>query len=432
MGPRFLVFPFVLTLACGDGGDSGNTPRPVDNTEHVPDNAVACDHLDKWPYSVASGERPMLVHYREAADRAMAEEVVGHLEHAWRREVEEIGFRPPPSDAGACGPDDRLDVFLWRGHEDAYVDVLGGVPETSWADQRPYMVVDAWGPYAGALLRTTLAHEFNHACQAADDWFDTPAIFEMTAVFMEDVVVDGSDDYKSLLVDFQSRPDWSLGRNDDYETWYMYAASLFLFYLRDRFYDGDPSFAAEMWLRSRSSAGAEADPAKNEPDFEDALDAMLRERAGVGYYDAVVEFARYRWFTGSRDDGLHFAEGSTFPEDAKVASTRVSVPAARAFEVQPAPMMLGSAYLDVEAPAGTVDVGVEVVSSAKGVRWVVQAVPGRGHGADGEVIDVERGGRLRLDAKGKRTLVLTALPVGADDPDDRSDQRFPVAVRFLP
>ena len=66
----------------------------------------------------------------------------------------------------------------------------------------------------------------------------------------------------------------------------------------------------------------------------------------------------------------------------------------------PAPMMLGSAYLQLDGDASGLAVSVEGDASA---RWVVDALPGGAY-------------------------VITALPLGAYDPWRRHDAHLPVTV----
>src|SRR5262249_21790228 len=259
-----------------------------------------------------------------------------------------------------------FDVFLWRGHVECYVDVLEPAPGATWDARIGYMVVDPWGPYGGDLLASTVAHEFNHACQAADDWSDCAIVYEMTADFMQKIVVPDDANYREYFSDFQNRPDWSLDRDDGYETWYSYGAALYLFYLRDRYFGGDPRFVSEMWRRMRNPPGPDDDPTLNHPSFEDALDGLL---PGLGFIDSMAGFARWRWYTGARDDGRHFAD----PSEALVATAHVPARPGRV-ALDPAPMVLGSSYVELSgAPGATLTVAL---SSAAPVRWVVQAVPG--------------------------------------------------------
>ena len=269
----------------------------------LPDDAEPCAQPTLWPDAVRSSRLPVIVHHRGDAEAAMADVVLALVEHAWDVEVGQLGFRPPPADDGTCGPDAALDVFLWRGKEECYVDVLGEIDATPHDDEPPYLVVDPWGRFGGALLATTVAHELNHAFQAADDWDDLPIAYEMTAAFVEDEVHDADDGYLTQVIDFQAHPDWSIDRDDGYETWFMYGAALYLRYLRDRHFGGDARWIGGVWRAMRSPLGS------GEPDLEDALDELLAPR-GTSFVASVPDFARWRYYTGARADGAHLEEAA--------------------------------------------------------------------------------------------------------------------------
>lgn len=406
------------TAGAGASGDDERAAMP-------PANTIPCNHPEYWRHTLRSTAVPLHVHYMKSADKAVALEVQADLERAWRVSVGELGWRPPPSDRGSCGGDGAFDVYLWRGHRECYVDPLDAAPGAAWDARTSYMVVDPWGPYGGAILDSTLAHELNHAFQAADDWSDCAIVYEMTADFMQKVVVPSDTDYKNGFVDFQAHPDWSLDRDDGYRTWYSYGSALYLFYLRERHFGGDPRFVAEMWLRMRNPPGADDDPTRNHPSFEDALDGMLLAHAGTSFLGSVVGLARWRWYTAARDDGHHFTDGATF---AAVAATAVAARPAR-IELDPAPMVLGSSYVQVIGAPAAAGLTVSLASSAP-VRWVVQAVPGL-DGSDGEVLDVAGGpAPLTLGPDGSRTLIITALPrdAAAYEPNRKHDKRYPATL----
>lgn len=387
-----------------------------DDDDSNPTGAYPCDHPDLWPESLESTAHPILVHYEEPGDAAMAAEVVALLDSSWVVEFGPLGFLEPVSDGGACGGDARFDVFLWRGNESCYVDIFG--------DDIPFMVVDPWGPYGGAILDSTLAHELNHASQAAYDWNEPLIIFEMTSTFIEDVVFDEDDEYLLLLGDFQQFPDWSFDSSEaPGDNWFLYGSALYLLYLRDAHFAGDPSFVEDIWELSSNP------PGENEPDFEDALDTILQARSSASFFDSVTGFARWRWYTGARDDGQHFEEGALFPPEALVPSMTATTGSAVA--LSPAPMMLGTAYVEISRVGGTAPIDVSV-SATPGVTWVVQAVPGVGAG-DGDLLDLSGGpASVALTPGGTRTLVITAVPSGAYDVDERTDTRYPVTLTLGP
>lgn len=353
----------LLLLAC--------TPGPI------PDDAHPCASPEHWPLDLASAHLPLHVHHRPG-EEATAAEVLALLETSWDAELA-LGFRPPLPDGDLCGPDDGFDVFLWDGLVESYVDTLGENPDTAWDDEHTYMVLDPWGPYGGEVLDATVAHELNHAMQATDDWWDSPIAFEMTSTFVEELVFPEDDGWLQQVADFQARPHWSLDHDDAYETWYMYGSALYLHYLRERWFSGDAAFVGQMWLGMRSAGG-------NEPDFEDALDILLREVDG-DFPASVLDFARWRWDTGARADAV-------IPEVAVVEMV-TALPHDVAVEV----MALGSAY--VAAPAAA----VRVVDGDPAVTWVLQELDG--------------------------AVVVTALPLPDDaDPDDRTDTLYQATLRF--
>ncbi len=418
----------VPSDAAGDGLGDAATDAALPDADAAPPEAPPCERLGDWPHSTRSAAYPITVHYPLPDDLATAEAVLAHLEDAWQIETETYGFRPPLADTGLCGPDETFDVFLVHDNDECYADVVAPNPATPHDDYATFLLVDPWGEFGGDLLRATLAHELNHACQAADDWWDSPIVFEMTAAYIENAVCPDDQVYLYYLPEYQARPDWAFDYNDGYETWYMYGASLYFYYLRDRFFPDDPTFLSELWLNLRNPPGAEEDPTLNEPDFEDALDDLLTSRTPWSFLDSLMEYTRWRYYTGERDDGAHFAEGALFGPDALVAAT--TVPAGTpTFAPDPAPMMLGAVYVDLEAApgAGPVTVSLEA-EPGYAVQFVVQALPGLPAGDGQRLNPGDMPWSVALDAAGRRTLAILALPTGPDDPDERTADRYPFTL----
>jgi hypothetical protein len=398
------------TLDAGPAADAAIACDPqLEYTGTFPAGAEPCTDAVRWPLALRSEALPVVVHYARCEHSGMAARVLGLVEHAWEIETGVLGFSAPLPDGGACGEDDAFDVYLWPDAVESYVQALEPNPDTAHDDWLTFMVLDPWGPYGGDLLGSTIAHELNHACQATDDWWEHVAAFELTATFVEEIVHPDANQWLFVLDDFQAHPDWSVDRDDDYETWYMYGASLLLHLVRERYFAGDPGFAGAMWHRSRNP------PGDNEPDFQDALGAVLHERAGVGFADAVGELAAWRWYTGERADGTHFADGALYPRPV-TAATVTTASASVSIE----PMIYGTAYIDV---VGTGERPIELVAAGTpGVRWLVQALPGTA-GATRDLLD-PAGDILSLDGFDLRTVAITALPLTERDPDDQADERF--------
>jgi hypothetical protein len=384
--------------------------------------AAPCEHLAFWPLTLASSSVPVLVHYRDPLEAAVATEVLGYLEHSWEVEVGRWGFSPPLLDGGRCGPDASFDVFLWRSYEGGDVELLAEEPGTPWDDAVTFLAFDPWGPYGGERLDATVAHELNHALQAADDWNETPIFFEMTAQFVEDQVYDADDGWMGYLADYQANPDRAFDFDDDYETFYFYGSALYLFYLRDTVFGGDPSFVAGLWRSCRNAPGV------HDPDFVDALDELLRAH-GTTFLDSVIGFTRWRWYAADRDDGRHFAGGASFPPEARVAIAKNLPARARTVRIEPGPMLLGAVFVELTREAGDPEALDVSITGDPRVRWSVQAVPGIDAGTDGDTLDVSSGpATLRFGGLASRTLIVLALPAGPDDPDTRTNERFPFTL----
>ena len=144
----------------------------------------------------------------------------------------------------------------------------------------------------------------NHALQASDDWWESALIFEMSATFVEALVFPNQNDYFFTLEDFQNRPEWSLFYDDNYVTWYMYGAAMYLHFLSERNFAGDDAFIARVWRETRS------DPAVGRPDYIDALRTVLLNDRGVDLDATVIEFMQWRWFVAQFDDRAHFLHGA--------------------------------------------------------------------------------------------------------------------------
>lgn len=385
----------VLLAACGSGGGDEDGAACDPGSEFcasIPASAFACTDAQYWPLVEESGQRPLSVHYSRFADADEAAEVLAILERAWAVQVDDLGFAAPLGDGGECGPDDRYDMFLWRGADGAFVEAIAENPATVHDDFTTYMAIDPFGAFGNEFLDTTLAHEFNHAVQAGDDWWESALIFEMSATFAESLVYPGQDDYFYTLEDFQRHPEWSLFYDDRYETWYMYGASMFLHFLEQRHYPDDQAFIARIWRASRS------DPAIGRPDYIDAMRSVLGSELGVALDDVVVEFMQWRWFVAGFDDGSHFAQGADWP---------------RAVEHQELGLGAGQASLDLEAMiygAGYVrlvnqgaaerQVAVDLLAQATDVEWRLTTAAGE-----------EVAGSVAVPAGGSTVIVATVLPL---------------------
>jgi hypothetical protein len=373
------------------------------------------DQPQKWPHLLNSKRYPLTVRYLLPGDKSQAERVMGYLEKSWQVEIEQMGFPPPiPSDSTGSK---RLQVYLMRGADTAVEATRPNKNKDIWWDAwESYLSIDAWGPYGGEILDSTTAHEFNHALHAALDWYESPGFFETSATFIQDKVYPEDNDYLQQIEDFQSRPEWPVHHFDNYKTWYPYGACLYLFFLEQRYFAKQPHFLAQIWKNSRNTPRpfdpktGYPSPISNEPDWVDALEGLLPR--GVDYAQTVVEFARWRWYSGRHSDGKHFHEGALLSPKAEVKIQTTLLPG-QTYRSQ-GPLPLGSEYLRLKRPATGQGQKLQIKLQAEG-RFALQLVPGLSPNSDGEMLGPS--GLVEFGNLPERTLILTALPP-ADRPVD--------------
>ncbi|MBS1890278.1 MAG: hypothetical protein JST59_03230 [Actinobacteria bacterium] len=135
------------------------------------------------------------------------ERVLAVAENVHHVENEELGWREPLSDGTLGGGMGKTDVYLAEiGPQ------LFGYAAPDRGQARPdgrtvrrhhgYLVLDNdYEPFEfpqttqGRDLKVTFAHEYNHILQFAYDAYEDPWFAESTAVWMEDQVYNGIDDY---------------------------------------------------------------------------------------------------------------------------------------------------------------------------------------------------------------------------------------------
>ena len=237
------------------------------------------------------------------------------LDESRRVIVDELGYRPPPVDYDhhdryvAMDSDDGGD-----GLYDVYITDLPSQfsgytrPEavTTGASLPSYIVVD--NDYAESrrtvekaldLLRITVAHEYFHAVQFAYDAGEEAFWLEQSAVWMEEQVFDGVNDYLTYLPTFSgflTEPWISLdASNGEHE----YAGVLWPLYLEKRH---GRDLIRNIWERAGSLRAL------------DAIDGGLRS-VGSDLASAFQEFTTWNVFTGNRANADRFyEEGAAYPQ----------------------------------------------------------------------------------------------------------------------
>ena len=272
---------------------------------------------------------PFLVHGPLGSD-ALVAKVRDAADVSWQAEMVDGAWPPPPPDQG--GPDGRFDFYIDASMRFPVAYTLGEdeVPATPWFDQTSYIVLPGDFPN-GAALFSTVAHELNHASQYAIDAAEEDAFFEHTAVMVEQKVAKDFTSWGVGISDYQGHPERALTYLD--ADWYEYGAGLWLIFLSEHLDQGGYRLVQRLWNDSRQPGPS------NHPSFIDALDGILRER-GMSRRQFFSTLSTWRYFTGARDDRLHFAGGGDWGPSSLVpvvrqdlgspcASTAVSAPSAR-------------------------------------------------------------------------------------------------------
>lgn len=292
------------------------------------------------------------VHYDTDGDGAVAprdnnangvpdyvDSVAYYLELAWRVEIDEMGYMPPPSDRRGPGPE--IDVYicelpgtLYGGAWTENDNIVGTDPIRAHG----YLVLDndyAGYPTPGILgLRVTTAHEFHHivefsAYRTALSPFENVSqfsLYESTATWMEEKVHPEVDDWRQYAEELLSSPQkygYSTHSTGDFTT--GYAHILYLLYLERRFGE---DVVREFWeeFRTRESF--------------DAIDAVLR-RHDFNLSRSYCEFAQVSYYTGFRArDTVLLKEAPTLPA-MRAATTRLLDAEETSFEDELYPLSFG-------------------------------------------------------------------------------------------
>jgi hypothetical protein len=256
------------------------------------------------------------------------------FDSVWTREAGEMKYNPPPPDDWyqPNGGDGKYDVYL----KNINLKYLGYTePETSSAanpiSYTSYIVVrNDYSPYVAHEdkldnLRVTAAHEFFHAVHmgydASEFEFDNPDDpstykpywMEMSAVWMEDMVFDGVNDYLGYLGSFFRHPDWSLKTFSYFNTvpdsaLHAYGGCVFPMFLQERY---DTSIIKDIWDECAKVSG------NNAIDYSggaSAADKVLQAR-GSTFEEAFREFTLWNYFSGDRArTQVYYSEGDLFPQ----------------------------------------------------------------------------------------------------------------------
>ncbi len=397
------------------------------------------------PYVLDSTLWPIRVSYRDQWDQNLAERALQAAEHCWDVEINDYGFYEPPTmDASHLY---RIFIDNTGMGGGGYTAPFDYVNDTPWADCYTYIVADPsngeWG------MDGVLAHELNHAMQAAMDCAEVTTFWENTSVYIASRVYSSELWYAVYSMPyFQSQPWRALDymRQPDSDL-YEYGGGLFTLWLADQYPMPDvfPSLAGPRLLRAIWEASMQ-NGMYNEPDYYDAIEDVLQAQGhDLTMRDVLVDFSEARFFVGSYDDGAHISNAGQF-QDAEVTLVAHHDPSDLplydqhpASNQQPAPFGANHILIDLSSN-DTHDLHLEF-DGADDTDWNLRVVTfGEGTTATQDMIldDETQDGSLLL-AHGdydEVLLVVNNLGGRSYDPDARdwptADYSYTVRAVFPP
>ncbi len=232
------------------------------------------------------------VHYGDSQLDGYADNILIAAEKAYLVFLDTLGYNIPPSD-GVNGGDSRTDIYI-RSHTGfSYLGLT--TPEspappysnsyTSYIELTDTMGVD--------LLLTTTAHEYFHVVQLGYDKDEHVSFLEMTAVWSEDQVYDEINAYLRHLPGFFSRPEKALFSH-------TYSNVVWAIYLAENFGD---DVLKDIFENCATTPDNNVRPATD----------LVLASFGTTFASEFASFTLWNFFTGARDDGLHYEEGASFP-----------------------------------------------------------------------------------------------------------------------
>jgi hypothetical protein len=334
------------------------------------------------------------------------ERVLRVAEHVHQVENDELGWREPKSDGHRGGANGKTDIYLSQ---------IGGelfgyaAPDSGQATkQHPlprrlygYLVLDNdYSPFEFPRttqlhdLQVTLAHEYNHILQFGYDAYQDPWFAESTAVWMEDQVYNGINDYLRYVGRWVHRYETPLTTSSIKE----YGSAVWNEWLSHRY---GQAIIRKIWARAiHARPGGFSVNA-----YEAGLRRAGQPDLGLDFTRFAADVAEWRTGKGFRESRLYpdMPRQGTLPTDGSHLTRLFNHTTFQLFRVHAAG---GKAVvLHVVAPLGNV-AGVALVGrigSEKQGRTVIRTTFSQG------------GGRMtaRLPDPGRFSRV-TAVVVNAD------------------
>jgi hypothetical protein len=275
-------------------------------------------------YVTSGADAPDLTDANGNGEPDYIDAVSATFEEVWNKEVGQMGYRAPLSDAASGGrfnPDGRLDIYV----QDLGASGLYGYcqpeppPGATYFDAPAFCGVDndfspsqfPSGANGIAALQVTAAHEFFHAVQFAYDFAEDLWFMEGTAVWMEDQIYDDvNDGYQYLATSAITYPEVPVDYGNE---GFQYGAFLFYRYLSETF---DPGIIRDIWNRADGSAAGPDDYSTL------AIENVLAS-AGTNFGPVFADFSGYNYIVDEYyEEGPGYVATVGFPPEARAKLTK--------------------------------------------------------------------------------------------------------------
>lgn len=235
------------------------------------------------------------IHYDNLVDPTYATNTAIFAEYAYQKICDEFGWIQPPSDDNRGG-DNKYDIYILpiANRGETWVEL-----ETNWTNEWAPSFVKINVDLDINILKMVVAHEFNHACQIAYTYKDGIWFYENTAVYIAEEVYDYQYEYylryfTTNLANPLSNPEYGVNAIIDFQL-YQYAGFLWPKFIVEWLNDFDA--VKNIWERMGQHVGDHT---------LDDIDYVLSQNYNTDLKTALRIYAEWRYFTGERNDNLHF------------------------------------------------------------------------------------------------------------------------------
>jgi hypothetical protein len=225
-------------------------------------------------------------------------------------EVEQLGYDPPPFEAGET----FYRVFIVNMSDYGFTDWDPNISPLNPGSSAPRFpcfvhIHNDFSPFYTKgmnALKVTAAHEFHHVIQVGSYGFWANAVYahELTSVWFEDVNYTDVNDYYQYLMDYFVG--FSDGRSFNYDPYEGgYERCVWAHFIAKEF---GINMMRRIWEEMRTRTYQE-----NTDVFLESNDAVLTD-SGMTLRTAFAEFTKWNYYTADRADKVnYYPEGNHYP-----------------------------------------------------------------------------------------------------------------------